>query len=248
MQTDIRERIRAEIERAETSYIVLNPEFLDDEQLSRERQFDVLTEIFKCREMLFEPYDAESLRKILEMRVEKALRADRIGEGVVPFIAALACQQHGDARKAVNLLRRSADLAEQEGGPITTELVERANEEIERDKYVDMIRSSPRQLQAALYAALTGHARRGVLQTGDAYLVYERFCGEVGLRPLTQRAFSDLICELDMYGFIRARTVSRGRYGRSKDIHVALATGVHRDLVGVIRGSFDLAPRGVRLA
>jgi cell division control protein 6 len=405
----IQDRIRAEIERAETNYIVLNPEYLDDEQLSRERQFDVLTEIFnmnvrsdeiraisshfapifrnghpihlsvlgktgtgktistlwflaqldqlcrerkipfsrvhldlccptpcfralnnlaclldasrpyrkgisleelmgriehrlkgrggylvvfideadnvrtdfhsfyqflikrlpqristrlilvfasnrlnwsenldprvksclKLRELLFESYDAESLHKILEMRVEKALRKDRIQEGVVPFIAALSCQQHGDARKAVNLLRRSADLAEQEGGPITTGIVERANEQIERDKYVDMIRSSPRQLQAALFATLTGRPRRGVLQTGDAFLGYERFCNSVGLKPLTQRAFSDLICELDMYGFIRARTVSRGRYGRSKEIRVSLADAIQRKLIEVIGGNFQ---------
>jgi Cdc6-like AAA superfamily ATPase len=102
-----------------------------------------------------------------------------------------------------------------------------------------MIRSSPRQLQAALFATLTGRPRRGVLQTGDAFLGYERFCNSVGLKPLTQRAFSDLICELDMYGFIRARTVSRGRYGRSKEIRVSLADAIQRKLIEVIGGNFQ---------
>ena len=174
----------------------------------------------KLREMIFQPYDAESLQRILDIRVSKAMRTDRIGAGVIQKIAALASQQHGDARKAVNLLRRSADIAEEEREPISLSIVDRAYEEIERDKYVDMIRTSPKQLQAALYAALTGKPKRKMLQTGDAYLVYERFCNESGLRPVTQRAFSDLLCELDMYGYLRARTVSRGRYGRSKDIHV----------------------------
>lgn len=194
----------------------------------------------KLREMIFQPYDAESLRRILDIRVQKAMRSDRIETGVISKIAALASQQHGDARKAVNLLRRSAELAEEERQPITLDVVDRAHEEIERDKYVDMIRGSPKQLQAALYAALTGKPKRRVLHTGDAYLVYERFCNEAGLKPVTQRAFSDLLCELDMYGYLRARTVSRGRYGRSKDIHVSLAPKIHNRLLHVIRNNFDL--------
>ena len=194
----------------------------------------------KLREMIFQPYDAESLRKILDIRVSKAMRADRIQDGVIAKIAAMASQQHGDARKAVNLLRRSADLAEEQRRPISLEIVGRAYEEIERDKYVDMIRESPKQLQAALYAAVTGKVKGRSLQTGDAYLVYERFCTEAGLRPVTQRAFSDLICELDMYGLLRAKTVSRGRYGRSKDIRVALPPKIHHQLLRVIRSNFDI--------
>ena len=201
----------------------------------------------KLREMIFQPYDADSLRRILDIRVSKAMRADRIADGVIAKIAALASQQHGDARKAVNLLRRSAELAEEERHPITLDVVDRAYEEIERDKYVDMIRGSPKQLQAALYAALTGKPKGKVLQTGDAYLVYERFCAESGLRPVTQRAFSDLLCELDMYGYLRARTVSRGRYGRSKDIRVSLPPHIHQRLLQVIRCTFDL-DSGVRTA
>ncbi len=194
----------------------------------------------KLREMSFDSYDAESLRKILEIRVRKALRAEKISEGVIEGIAALASQQHGDARKAVNLLRRSVELAEERRCPVTLDVVHEAHEEIERDKYVDMIRSSPRQLQAALYSTLTGKPRRKTLHTGDAYLAYEHFCDHVGMRPISQRAFSDLLYELDMYGFIRARTVSRGRYGRSKDIHVALPPAVHQRLCQVIRTNFGI--------
>jgi len=46
METDIQERIRAEIEHAAENSIIINQEYLDDEQLTRERQFEVLTEIF----------------------------------------------------------------------------------------------------------------------------------------------------------------------------------------------------------
>jgi cell division control protein 6 len=108
-----------------------------------------------------------------------------------------------------------------------------------------MIRTSPKQLQAALYAALTGKSKVGALHTGDAHLVYTRFCNEVGLEPISQRAFSDLLYELDMYGYIRARTVSRGRYGRTKEVYVSLEPAVRETLVRQIRKNFDLCGEGV---
>src|SRR5512139_839495 len=138
------------------------------------------------------------------------------------------------------MLTRSAYLAERLGQRITLEIVDRANEEIERDKYLEMMRTSPKQLQAALYAALTGKSKQGALHTGDAHLAYTRFCNEVSLDPISQRAFSDLLYELDMYGYIRARTVSRGRYGRTKEIHVSVDATVREALVRRIRSNFDL--------
>jgi cell division control protein 6 len=194
----------------------------------------------KAREILFGSYNAENLARILEIRIEKALRRDRIDEGVVAKIAALASRQHGDARKAVNLLTRSTYLAEKLGSSITLNIVDQAYEEIERDRYVDMIRTSPKHLQAALHAAITGKSKSCALHTGDAYIAYQRFCDDAGLQPVTQRAFTDLLAELDMYGFITARTVSRGRYGRSREIRVSLQPDVAKRLITVIRETFDL--------
>ncbi len=199
----------------------------------------------KVRELMFEPYNAADLKRILDIRVEKALRPATIDEGVVAKIAAYSSRTHGDARKAVDLLTRSAYLAERAGTPIELDTVDRAHDEIERDKYVAMVRNSPKQLQAALYAALSPvrqERRRGPkgLYTGDAYLAYERFCQAAALPPLTQRAFRDLLSELDMYGFIRARTVSRGRYGRSKHVHVAMPAAIMAEIKRIILRNFDL--------
>ena len=194
----------------------------------------------KMRELIFDPYNANDLQHILNIRVEKALRPGMVDEGVVPKIAAYASRTHGDARKAVDLLTRSAQLAEKKASTITLECVDEAYEEIEKDKYLVMIRTCPKQLQAALYAALTGKARGRALHTGDAYLLYEQFCHEAGMAPLTQRAFTDLLSELDMYGFIRARTVSRGRYGRTKEIYQSVTPQVLQAMKRTILTCFDL--------
>jgi len=191
--------------------------------------------------MIFEPYDAPSLQKILQIRVEKALRPDSVEDGVIEKIAALSSRNHGDARKAVDLLTRSAYLAEKNGQRITQEMVDDASEEIERDKYLAMIRDSPKHLQAALYSAITGKQKGRALRTGDAYLFYDSFCRQAGLTPLTQRAFSDLLSELDMYGYIRASTVSLGRYGRTKEIYASIAPVIIEQMKRLILSNFDLS-------
>lgn len=87
--------------------------------------------------------------------IKKALNQKMVENGVLEKIAAVSSRTHGDARKAVELLSKSAHIAEQEGTVITMDLVDRALEEIERDKYVAMIKSNPRQLQAALYSIIS---------------------------------------------------------------------------------------------
>ncbi|MDY6954975.1 MAG: AAA family ATPase, partial [Thermodesulfobacteriota bacterium] len=197
----------------------------------------------KVNEILFEPYNALDLRKIISIRIKKALNRKMIQKGVMEKIAAVSSRTHGDARKAVELLSKSAHIAEKDGTRITIDLVDRALEEIEKDKYVAMIKSGPKQLQAALYAIISAAGRTNrPLHTGDAYEAYRSFCAKVKLRALTQRAFSDLVSELDMYGFVQVRVLSRGRYGRTKEIMVNLSEELSHKLRQVVLMEFDLAP------
>ena len=197
----------------------------------------------KINEVFFKPYNAVDLQQILSLRIRKALNQQMIEEGVLEKIAAVSSRTHGDARKAVELLSKSALIAEKEGTKVTMELVDRALDDIEKDKYVAMIKSSPKQLQAVLYAiiALTARVTKPVY-TGDAYAGYQLFCSKINLRALTQRAFSDLVSELDMYGFIQARVFSHGRYGRTKEITINLPKEISDKLRQVILMEFDLNP------
>ena len=58
--------------------------------------------------------------------------------------------------------------------------------------------------------------------TGEVYQVYRTFCQKVALRPLTRRAFGDMLNELDMYSLLRSHVISRGRYGRKREITLDL--------------------------
>jgi len=195
----------------------------------------------KLNELLFEPYNAYDLQKILTLRIKKAINRKMIKSGVVEKISAISSRNHGDARKAVELLSKSAHMAEKEGKPVTMELVDMALDEIEKDKYVAMIKSSPKQLQAALYSIISlVPTITKPIYTGDVYDRYCSFCSRIKLRALTQRAFSDLVSELDMYGFIQARVHSKGRYGRTKEIMVNLPQNIVNKLSQVVLMEFDL--------
>jgi archaeal cell division control protein 6 len=197
----------------------------------------------KINEQFFEPYNAFDLKKILSIRIKKALNPKMIQKGVLEKIAAVSSRNHGDARKAVEILSKSANIAEREGTIITMDLVDRAMEEIERDKYVAMIKNSPKQLQATLFSIISSSSRSGKpLYTGEAFETYRSFCAKIKMRALSQRAFSDLISELDMYGFIQARVFSYGRYGRTKQIVVNLSGSLINKLKQVVLMEFDLNP------
>ena len=195
----------------------------------------------KMNDLLFKPYNAYDLKKILSIRIKKALNPRMLQRGVLEKIAAASSRTHGDARKAVEILSKSAHIAEKEGSLITMDLVDRAMEEIERDKYVAMIKSSPKQLQATLFSIISSTSGSNrPLHTGDAYGAYCSFCAKIKMRALTQRAFSDLVSELDMYGFIQARVLSHGRYGRTKEIMVNLPKELSDKITQVVLMEFDL--------
>jgi len=161
---------------------------------------------------------------------------------VLEKIAAVSSRTHGDARKAVEILSKSAHIAEKEGSLITLAHVDKAMDEIEKDKYVAMITNSPKQLQATLFSIISSPPSHKPLHTGVAYGTYRAFCAKIKMRALTQRAFSDLISELDMYGFIQARVLSQGRYGRTKEIVVNLPKSLTDKLIQVVLMEFDLNP------
>ena len=196
----------------------------------------------KVNELIFKPYDALDLQRILRIRVEKALHSNAVAPGVIEKVAALASRDHGDARQAVALLAKSAYLAEKAGTKVTLELVDEASSQIEQDKYVMMIRTAPPQLQAAMAAVIQAslQAAGRTLDTGQAYDAYKAFSAKVGLRPLTARAFSDLLTELDMYSFLRSRVLSRGRYGRTREISLDLPHELIDNMHKTILMNFEL--------
>ena len=201
-----------------------------------------IVSFLKIRELLFDPYNAIDLQHILKIRVKKALTPDAAESGVVEKIAALSSRDHGDARQAVDLLARSAELAQAAGGKISIDLVDRAAEEIERDKYADMIRTAPALMQAAMAAIIltTRKTRKPISETGEIYEHYRTFCQQAQMRPVAIRAFRESLNELDLYGFVRTRILSRGRHGRTREVILELDDELVSKIYSIILLNFQL--------
>ena len=174
-------------------------------------------------EIVFPPYDANQLRDILEHRAEIAFKPDILSEDVIPLCAAYAAQEHGDARRALDLLRTAGELCERDQHEMVKSVhVRRAQEKLELDRIIEVVRTLPHQSKLVLYAIvmLEKHTDTNS-KTGEVYDVYKQLCEQIGSDCLTQRRVTSLISELDMLGIINAVVVSKGRYGRTKEISIS---------------------------
>lgn len=179
-------------------------------------------------EIVFPPYNANQLKDILVERSFIAFSKEALKTGVIPKCAALAAQEHGDARRAIDLLRMAGEIAEREKSKfVSTSHIDKAEEKLDNDRITEIVRSQPKQSLAVLSSIikLSEEGNKNI-QTGDVFCVYEKLCSKRGLKILTQRRVSDLIAELDMLGVINTRVISKGRYGRTREIRMILGKSI----------------------
>ncbi|MEM4472100.1 MAG: ORC1-type DNA replication protein [Archaeoglobaceae archaeon] len=172
-------------------------------------------------ELVFPPYNAEQLEDILKQRAEIAFNEGTLEDGVIQLCAAIAAQEHGDARKALDLLRVSAEIAEREGdSKVRIKHVRKAVKKIETDYMLETVRTLPLQTKILLYSMILLAESVEKFTTGEVYCIYKKLCSKIGVEALTQRRISDLISELDSLGIINSVIVSKGRYGRTREMRI----------------------------
>ena len=175
-------------------------------------------------DIVFPPYNANQLRDILEQRSEIAFEDDVLSNDVIPLCAAFAAKEHGDARRALDLLRAAGEVAERsKADSVTEDHVRKAQERIELNRIVEVVRTLPAQSKVVLYSIIVLAQEGGAkMNTGEVYNTYTRVCGEINMDTLTQRRVTDLISELDMLGVVNSVVVSKGRYGRTREISLSV--------------------------
>ena len=95
---------------------------------------------------------------------------------VIPLCAAFAAQEHGDARRALDLLRVAGEIAERDNqSRVDEHHVKTAQEKIEIDRVVEVVRTLPTQSKLSLYSVmlLRNNGYRNVT-TGEVYNVYRQ--------------------------------------------------------------------------
>ena len=192
-------------------------------------------------ELVFPPYNALQLQQILAGRGSRAFRDNTIEEGVINLCAAYAAREHGDARRALELLRVAGEVAERNSAKtIGINHINDAEQKIEKDRIIDVVQTQPKQFHATLQAVLALANKRNNIFTGDVYEVYKAVCQQTGQRPLTQRRVSDIIAEMDMLGIINAKIVSKGRFGRMREITIGLPESLVPKVADIVKRELGL--------
>ncbi len=204
----------------------LSPGFLSLVGISNDLKFKegldprVLSSLSE-EELVFPPYTVEELKGILTERARVAFRPSAASAAAINLCAAMAGSEHGDARRAIDLLRIAGEVAEREGlKEIDDSCIRRASDKMEHDRVEEAIRSLPVQNKAILLAT----SKFEGTNTGELYLAYNSLCKKCGLETLTQRRVSGILAELDLMGLVEASVVSKGRRGRTKRIRLLIGS------------------------
>lgn len=230
-------RINSELKQAQISVIGISNDLVFTDMLDPRIKSSLSEE-----EIIFPPYNAFQIQQILKERAGVGFIEESLGAGVIEKCAAYAAREHGDARRALELLRVAGELAERDQSKIV-ELnhLDKAEDKIEKDRFVDIINSQPKQFQATLYSIIRiGENTKDAIFTGEVYELYKSLCNKIALRPLTQRRISDIIAELDMLGLINAKIISKGRYGRTREISLSLTSQTVSNIKKLLEESLDL--------
>ena len=166
-------------------------------------------------ELVFNPYTIEQLKQILIDRCKLAFYDNVIPIGVINLCAAIAGRETGDARKAIDLLRVAAEIAERSMTlKISEDHIRSAQQKIDSDTNYEILRNSTLHTKLVILSIIK--SKNG--STGEIYTIYQYFCSKIEQEPLTQRRMTQIVGELDQLGLITTNIVNQGRYGRTQRI------------------------------
>lgn len=191
-------------------------------------------------DIVFHPYVATEIQNILSERASMGIKNGVLDAGVIKLCSALAAQEHGDARRALDLLRISVQKAEQRTQKwVDTKHVRLAQSQLEYDQVTPVIKTLPLHQKLVLFSICLNE-ENGLrnISTGEVYRTYAEACSKISTEPLTTRRVSSLLNELDTMGLIMARNVSKGRGGRSKQVNSAIPKAI--DAIGLMSESEPL--------
>lgn len=227
-------RMNSELRRARASIIGITNDLTLLENLDSRIRSSLGEE-----ELVFPPYNAVQLQDILTRRALHAFAPGALSQEIIPKCAAYAAREHGDARRALDLLRVSGETAERcASQQVLPEHVDSALEKLETDNVLEAIKTQPQQSKAVLYSIMRLKASNAEVSTGDVYGVYRGMCERAGTHTLTQRRVSDLISELEVMGIISSSVISKGRYGRTRTINLSANQGAMDKATRILKAEF----------
>ena len=177
-------------------------------------------------EIVFTNYTVDQLKKILENRIDEAFISGSISEPALNLCAAMAGREHGDARRAIDLLRVAGEMAEREQSDKVTEThIRDAAQKIEENKEITALRSYPLHEKLIILAVMKANGS----STGEIYTTYKELAKAVRQKELTQRRITQMLSEIEMSGIISGRIIHQGIHGRTKKFKLTISPDMVKD-------------------
>ncbi|MEZ3165184.1 orc1/cdc6 family replication initiation protein [Halorubrum sp. RMP-47] len=167
---------------------------------------------FTPEDVHFDDYDADQLQSILRRR-QDAFHEDVVDDAVIPLAAAFAAQTHGDARKAIDLMRVAGELAEREGDTrVREEHVRTAQAKVEKNRVLEVVRGISTQKKLCLYAtaAVASQTDSGSARSTTGYRVYQYLTDAIDADQYHQETYVNKMKELTTYSLVDFERRSHG--------------------------------------
>jgi cell division control protein 6 len=180
-------------------------------------------------DVFFSPYSESDVLKILEDRSKKAFKIP-VPNDVLEYCASLVSPDHGDARRALDLLRLAGENCD---GKITKDDVDKAKKLIHKDRVDEIVGQAPYHMKcvvgAIVYLAIVDE-----ISWAATSQIYKKYTDIVSKKrePLKYRRVSDLLVELENLGVLRSHNYSKGRYGYGKEYKLEVDPNIVGPSVG----------------
>lgn len=177
---------------------------------------------FKPQEYVFDPYDSEQIIEILSRR-EDAFREGALDQSAIRLCAALSAQNHGDARRAIDILRNAGEEANSENSEnVTEDHVRRAVEKADMDRFRKLLMGMPVQQKTTLYTLALLMEKRDdeAFHTNEIHETYEHICSDHGKEPRSMWTVRDeYLDELEFLGLTKTYKTSKGKSSPPRKYH-----------------------------
>ncbi|MGI0045633.1 MAG: Cdc6/Cdc18 family protein [Nitrosotalea sp.] len=170
-------------------------------------------------EIVFTNYTVNQIKEILTERLKDAFIPNVLDQAALNLCAAMSGQEHGDARRAIDLLRVAGEMAEREqSDTVKEDHIRRASLKMEEDKETTALNSYPLHEKLLILAVM----RANGTTTGEIYQSYKTLCKTTRQKELTQRRITQMLSEIEMTGLISGKIIHQGMHGRTKKFALAL--------------------------
>jgi len=205
----------------------------------RDRLNERVKSSLREEEFVFQPYDANQLRQIMKHRRD-AFYDGVLSDDVIPLTAAIAAQEHGDARKAIEILRHAGELAERDNAEtVTEEHVRDAQEWAQIDRFEELLRGSTTQVKFILYSlALLSEENPNTegFSTSRIFDRYKETAEKIDATILSEHRVYELLKEQAFLGVVESTRTGGGR-GQGSYLEHRLVQDTEIVLKSVLRDS-----------